>query len=267
MKVWPLRREKAHKLVDAHFEGGLSARQSARMWRHLETCDVCRKRYNAHALLEAMDAAGELHARRRLEPPALTSGRQAAPKRVWGFGIAAALGTVCLLLLWVRPNPSAFSVRGGTPPAEPGAHANLQLFRVARTQQDASAVQVHARIGDYLRHGEGLAFSYQNQDKPPYSRLMVFAVDADGQVFWFWPAWQAAHEDPHGVAISSSSGLTELGEAVFHQHRPGALTVYGLFSHAPVSVKEVEVILAETGPRGLQQNGNHLWSQELEVRP
>ena len=260
-----------HALVDRHFGGGVRARDARKMWRHLEVCEPCRMRYRAHALLEAVDDDADARARQRLAPAALHRQRgaptePASRSRIWSgvFILAAGAAMAGALLLVLRPEPRAadeFAMRGGS-----DSVPSLAIYRVQSAQDDAGVATARARASGHVLPGEGLAFSYVVPSESDYSRLMIFAVDAAGAVFWFWPAWQDGRQDPEGLSVARG-GVVELGEAVFHDYAPGPLHVYGLFSQQPYSVKAVEAVLGEVGVLGLHGPSNHVWSQTLEVQP
>lgn len=269
-----------HALVERHFAGSLAPRLHRRMWQHLESCDSCRQRYRAHVLLEALEPDAEAHARVRLAPATVrttndagTSWRSAArgnakrTRAVWlGLGAAIA-GAAGMFVAVIRPDEAAteFAARGA--PVVDAAAPSVTVYRVPSSEAGDGVPQAHARAYDHVVTGEGLAFSYHLPSGTDYPHLMLFAVDAVGHVFWYWPAWQDGQEDPRSVTITASPRSVELGEAIFHEYQPGPLQLYGLFSNHPQFAKAVEAIIAEGGPQALQGAGNHLWSQSLEVRP
>jgi hypothetical protein len=67
---------------------------------------------------------------------------------------------------------------------------------------------------------------------------MVFTVDATGQIAWLYPAYDG-HVDSSSIPIATSAH-TSMGELVEHDHAPGPLTIYALFTHRPYRVSEIE---------------------------
>jgi hypothetical protein len=261
----------AHALVDRHFAGGGAA--AARMFRHLRRCESCRARYRAHALLETLAPDGEVRARDRLAGELFggATAAAAAPgwlawlrRRFWlaGLGTALAAGAAALVLVAIRtPGESAHFGARGIPAA--GVAPALVLYRVA-------AGGPAERAGAVVKAGEALVFSYVN---PPSgaarapSHLLVFAHDDQRRVFWYWPAWQDPAANPAALPIGASAAPVELGEAIRHPLSPGPLTVVGLFSDRPITVREVEATLAARGPDGLAALGGQLWTERVEVLP
>lgn len=247
-----------HRLVDRHFAGRGTPTRDGRMFQHLRSCAPCRERYRTYATLEAMTAEGDDQARARLQRGVFPAAR----RRLWvGAGLGMAVACAAVLTLVLRPADDGFRARGGGAGTSEGAHRpTLAIFRVA-----ADGVTRTQRAGGQIRSGEPLAFSFTNPGD--YARLMVFAVDDGGRVFWFWPAWTNPADDPSSIIISPGSEPMELGESVRHPLRPGHVTIYGLFSPADHRVREVEAALARGGPAGLKALDGVLWSQTLDVTP
>ena len=95
-------------------------------------------------------------------------------------------------------------------------------------------------LGETLRVEDGLLFSYSNLGPEPFSRLMIFAVDATGRIYWYYPAFLDERDDPKGIAIEKGASRAPLHEVIAHPYREGALAIFGLFSDDPLTVSEVE---------------------------
>ena len=252
----------SHKLVDRHFGQGKPLRSVAKLWRHLESCQTCRQRYRAHALLEHLNEESPRAAQERLAPKAL----KVAPSTyrplmtLGGLGLAFA-GLALFALPRIQGPTPPFVARGG---AGSMAAASLSLYRVAaKPASDGPASK--RLIEGTLMQGDGLAFSYTNPQEPGYAFLMVFAVDANRDVSWFWPAWQEPHTNPAAKEISEG-GSFELPEAVFHDFAVGDLEIVGLFLKAPLHVKDVEAVIEEKGIAGLATPTTLVWRRTLEVK-
>jgi hypothetical protein len=256
-----------HVDVGAHFSGASSTRDDRRLFRHLKTCDACREDYRTHAMLEALEVDGAERARARMSRGLF----EPAPKRVF---VSAGLVTACACLVLVVSlgRKSEFTPRGSAVGVEAPA-PSLAIYRVPRDRGNpaAPAVSETQRAGNVVHTGESLAFTYVN---PPSinspsggaSYVMVFARDAAGHVYWFWPAWDDAASDPQSLQIPASASPVELTEAVRHQLQPGPLTIVGLFTNKPLHVHEVESAIANGLP-GLQAFPGHVWTETLEVSP
>jgi hypothetical protein len=99
------------------------------------------------------------------------------------------------------------------------------------------------RVTGTIRQDEGLAFAYRNGGPSPFGYLMIFAVGSKGRVFWFYPEWKNASENPPSIPIGSAQGAVELREWIHHDLEPGSLTLHGLFTRHPLRVSEVEAQL------------------------
>jgi len=246
VSLWP----SAHALVDAHFAGQASVLSDRRLWRHLPRCARCRDRYRARALLEALEPDGDRRARLRIERAVFVAGR---PRRAV-FGVAL-VASAALVLLVALPRDD-FRARGGAPALDAPGPA-LAIVRVP----PGGAPE---RVGSVIHAGDPLAFSYVTPPDAGASHLLVFAVDAAGRVYWFWPAWTDPTADPEALAIRASATPVELAEAVRHPLPPGAVTIHALFAHRPYHVREIEAAVAAGRLAALD---GQLVSQRLEVLP
>ena len=259
-----------HALVDRHFSGTTSAFGERRLWRHLPRCERCRERYRVQSLIESLEEAqpdrlgGERLARDRLArsvfPPS-------PPMSTWALasgGLALAVAGLAVLVLLPDRQLPEFQVRGGTGSEPSGAGAaravSLQVFRLPAA--GGGPVPVGGAIGA----GDALAFAYRNPAASGRRYLMVFASDAAGRVFWYWPAWTDPATVPAAVPIQVSEAPVELTESVRHRLAPGSLQVVGLFCDRPFTVKEVEAALTRDA-RALDPLGCDVWREPLEVKP
>lgn len=248
-----------HRQVDRHFAGAGTPARDRRMFEHLRTCARCRDRYRTYSTLEEMSGGGEDEARARLRRGIF---QQAGRRRVvlsMGVGLAAACAAVVLVV--ARPHDDdGFRARGGNAVTETG-RPSLGIYRVG-----ADGITRAQRAGSDIRSGEPLAFSFTNPPATGFTRLMVFAVDQDDRVFWFWPAWTNPADDPASIYITPGTEPTELGESVRHPLTPGRVTIYALFSTQERHVHDVEAALKrESGRDELKALGGYLWSETLDV--
>jgi hypothetical protein len=257
-----------HADLEQHFSGASSTRSDQRLFGHMKGCDTCRAQYRTLAMLEALEVDGSERARVRL-------GRglfEPAPRRAFkSAGLVLAFGCVALVFSIGRA-PSPFRARGRVPGFE-APTPSLAIYRVPRAHENPAlpALAETQRAGSIVRTGESLAFAYVN---PPALNpsgvgdccIMVFARDDAGHVFWFWPAWENAGENPQSLPVSASGSPVELTEAVRHALQPGPLTIVGLFTPKPLHVREVEAAVAN-GLAGLQAFPGHVWTETLEVSP
>ena len=82
----------------------------------------------------------------------------------------------------------------GAAPADAQRWAGIRLYRVA-------AAEAPRPIDGNVGSRDGVLVSYTNLGPQPFDYLMVFAVDADKQVRWLYPAWERASEDPTAIAV------------------------------------------------------------------
>jgi hypothetical protein len=252
-----------HGALERHFDGVSSPAADRRLFRHLAKCEGCREGYRTLSLLEELETDGVAAARERLARGLF----QPAPRRVAvGAGLVMAFACIALVFSFRRPH-DGFQTRGGAAAAESGG-PSLAIYRVPREPDNPQlpAPEDTRRAGSLMRAGESLAFAYVNPAALGDCCLMVFGRDATGRIFWFWPAWDAATDDPTSLPVAAAEQPVELGEAVRHPLQPGTLTIVGLFTPRPLHVREVEAAVAN-GLDGLQALQGHIWTETLEVSP
>jgi hypothetical protein len=231
--------------VDRHFAGTLGVTGEQQLRVHLVDCGPCRTRYGRHLRLAQLDPRA-LGFKERLRLGLGLRRRLAGLDASW-VAVAGALALGALLLLpgWPRQRaaePPGLHPRGSGLAALPLVLAlddrgtEVSAFRTSGPGAPAPAT---ARIAA----GDELAFAYRNGGG--WTRLMVFARDEHGAVFWFYPQWVDPASDPLGVDLGVDPGLHELPAAVSHDFGGHQLLLCALASRQPLSARQVERALAE----------------------
>jgi hypothetical protein len=238
--------------IEAHVRDTGSARH------HLEQLDEIRRtlgrlpdrsdKSDAAAMAELWRAVESAPVARR--SPSSRWSRGARTSAWLGAGACAALAT--LLLVRGASSPAGSGDAGSS--ARSGAEAPAEEFR----GKDAAAVPddrwVHIEVlrveadgvagplpGRGIVHaGDRLVFRYASGGPDPFGFLMVFAVDSAKEIHWYYPAYETAGTDPSSVSISGDRRRAALPDAIEHQLPAGPLTFYGVFTHAPLHVLDVE---------------------------
>jgi hypothetical protein len=256
--------ETLRALVDQHFTVGLPADREARLRAHLPTCPTCRAAYEAYQIAERLDPSA-VPARERLARSlgfgADTRGRTRLSG--WRGATLAMVGAAVLLLVVVGPLPGAGSrpvARGGR--VDGAGALEVAAFRIHGGSQSA-------RIEHTVSPDDELAFAYRNEVAKAF--LMIFALDGDGRVHWYHPAWTNPADNPKAVPITTQVGFKELPEAIRQPLRGPRLVVYSLFMDQPLDVRTVEArIAAGTAADGFVANpsaGEVLSKVEWDVQP
>jgi hypothetical protein len=242
------------KDVDAHFAGRGSPPREQAMRAHLVTCQDCRARYDRHLQLAALD-------RRSLsfeERMALGLGlRRRWP--AWTSTAVAAMAVGVVLLVARTRSESGMQSRAGQAGAlvlRLDAQTEIIGFRTGGNAPALSGRRLHA--------SEELAFAYRNGGRWP--RLMVFARDENGVVYWFHPQWTDPAADPQAVPIEQDAALRELTTAVSHRFSGQRLSICALGVREPLSVREVEVALKSAPVAALAGKGA-VACADVEVTP
>jgi hypothetical protein len=249
-------------LVDAHFTVGLRADAEARLRAHLPTCPACRSAYEAYQIAERLDPAA-VPARDRLARSlgfgADTRGRARVSR--WTGAALAMAGAAIVLLLVAGPFTGAGSkpvARGGR--VDGAGELDVAAFRIQGRGQST-------RIERTVSADDELAFAYRNERAKAF--LMIFAIDGDGRVLWYHPAWTNPADNPSAVPITTQVGFKELPEAIRHRFRGPRLVLHSLFLDQPLDVRTVEGrIAAGAGTFAANASAGEVLSKvEWEVQP
>ncbi len=231
-----------------HLAGSLSPERAAALEEHLTHCPHCKQSHD-----QIVAATGRLAADPgEFDGPEIakdvmtlirmgrTSLEPAQPKRfrpIWML-VPAAAGALALLLVlaWPHTGPDSdgFQIRGSG--EDPDRWVSVKAFR--------SGQEGYQALDDQLQSNDSLAFSYRNLSQC-YHHLMVFAVDQEGQVFWYYPAHSQQGINPASIAIDSEAKDVPLPDQVQHPLRPGSLRLFALFSAEPLRVNAVETAVAQ----------------------
>jgi hypothetical protein len=120
--------------------------------------------------------------------------------------------------------------------------------------------------GERLHPGDGIAVTARNGHRELPVYLMVFAVDARGEVHWIVPAWSDPAETPRSVRLPPGGGLPEPTGRTPEAPAPGKLRVMTLLSRAPLDVRAVETILQDRRPLA-SGDDRHLRTVEVQMSP
>ena len=268
--------------IDRYFAGLLSPAAVAAMFQRLWRCGACRSRYERHLLHERALPDGEARGQERLwraivasagiEAHAATAARPAGDFQRRSFRLATlagagALAGLMLVVVDARLKRVPDPVARGAASVEATA-PSMHLFR--------SVGEHHTEpVAETIRAGDGILFAYSNPGTD-FSYLMVFALDTEGGVHWYYPAYEEPGQNPAAPAIRTHALGVELGEEIRHPLPVGPLRMFALFLRRPLRVEEVEGLVADawrSGPRSVTaleklpiQGGEQL-SRLLDVRP
>lgn len=132
-----------------------------------------------------------------------------------------------------------FGIKGDTTTVEGReSWAGIEINRVVN---DTTVKQVTNAIAS----NDEMLIAYRNAGPHPYRYLMVFAVDAQGEVYWYYPAYLSARTDPVSIPIEPRDYIV-LEEKVRHKLPEGSLEIHSLFSDRAIRVSEVERLVAES---------------------
>jgi hypothetical protein len=243
--------------IDRYFAGSLRPAAAGEMFERLWRCSACRIRYERHLLHERTMPDGDQRGQDRLwrsivatassDVDSTRSARPAPEVRRQAFrpSMLVAAGALAGVLLLVVGGARMRTVtapvaRGATgeEPAKPSVH----FFRsVGEHQTEPVARTIHA--------DDGILIAYSNPGAE-LSYLMVFAVDVQGGVHWYYPAYEAPGQNPAAPAIRTRAQGVELGEEIRHALPVGPLRIFALFLPRPLRAEQVEEMLSAAWRQG-----------------
>jgi len=256
--------EQVRRAIVSHFapRGGIgavfglggrarAARREREMRAHLPGCAECRAFYERWLLAASVDPAvpsDQDRLARGLGLAVAPAPRNVARPLGLFVGLAAA---AAILVLVLRPGPGPdegggpgqFVARGGGMVGAP--IPELAVYRIARVGEAGAAPEP---VTDEIRATDEVAFAYRNTAGK--RRLLVFAVDEHGHVFWYHPGWSDPNESPRAVAISTIPGLHELHAAISQRYDGQRLSFHALFKDLDLTVRQVEAALAAASRAG-----------------
>jgi len=188
---------------------------------------------------------------------------QAEPRRSWSRGalaLVAALAVAAGAIVFAPRQSDEFRAKG----AAPGASDERRWAGVTAYQVDDHGVPVP--LAATLPVHAGFVFSYTNLGSRPFGYLMIFGIDAKGEVRWFHPAFEAPGTNPSSIGILPGQARRALGELVVFDLPPGTFTLHALFTRRPLRVLEVETLVAKRGQAGLDalpEASEQVWTTEV----
>jgi hypothetical protein len=222
----------ARALIARHFSGTIQPGDERALRQHLPDCAACRANYQRQLWLS------------RLDPKAPTAearlgralGLRAPRKPLFPvFVLAPTLAAAALggLFLSLRAD-TGFQARG----VALAPQATTRVYRLRPGQRPAE-------VADQIGAEDELAFSYENSSDNGY--LMIFGIDEAGRVYWYYPAWTDAAQNPSSLVLPPSPAPHELPEAVRQRLLGHQLNLCHFFSNTPWTVKDVEARIARAG--------------------
>jgi hypothetical protein len=252
---------RARDAIADHFAGAGVPDAEQEMRAHLPTCSDCHALYERHLLLASLDPAGVPLETRLARGLGIRPAR--VPRRAF-FGWLSLCGAAvaALLLMFntrgtpgesgpaprsVTPETPGLAVPSGAGVASRGAPANVAAARapeveVYRIFTGRRGSNTSEKADDFVYAGDELAFAYRNPARK--RRLLVFAVDEHGHVYWYHPGWSDAGQNPTAVPISAEPGRHELPAAVLHKFDGERIMIHALFTDRELSVRQIEAAVA-----------------------
>lgn len=254
-----LSEEQAHKLRRQIADGTLPrAHPALRLVEDLKDDPPGLADIDVVAAVEAQ-IAREAAAPRGAAPAEVRALTKTPRRLVWVSGATAALMAAASIALVVWPTTPVVDAVAIDIGADPGPDPGVREKGGAGANQDTVGISVYAthhgkapaRVRNTLsREGlDALFFSTTyvpsaEEGAPRFERLMIFAVDAAGSVYWFHPQWTNVHDVPHAIPLPVGNDV-ELPTGVKHDLPLGPLAIVALYSVADLDVHAVEQAVAQ----------------------
>lgn len=245
MKRHRIERVRAETLV-AYLEEEVTPRERMTLEKELADSPRARRQLEAlHNLRSSLSAGipelGEVDLVPALQKVRASGGAPASVRgraRSWYYALMVA-ATFALLVgggaALLQPGRPEFRVKSAD--VTEGARERWAGIRVYRVEAGGGAPE---RLADGMRSSDGLLFSYTNLGGEPFDYLMIFGVDARGEVHWFHPAYEREGTNPASIPIEKSQSNVPLPELIRHDFPPGPLAIHALFTTWPVRALDVE---------------------------
>lgn len=159
-------------------------------------------------------------------------------RRVLVAGGAVALLAAAAILVVVNP-PDEFTERSG------GASGRTAWITVFQESERSGRPEV---VRDEASVDQPFAFAYTNLSNSPYRYLAVAGRDAAGRVHWFHPPYGNASDQPRSVKVVPGRADEELGELIYVRPATGPFEICGMFTRAPIDVRELDTQLEAGAP-------------------
>lgn len=239
----------------------LDREKAALVATHLRTCQTCQTLYDelktcasylvpeaeafdtinlAPSIMEIIRKEEAVEQRPTAQPNWLSSWRHRfANERTWMIVRVTAAITLFLVsgVLYLQhantPPKGEFLARGIVS-NEPESWTSISVFR--RIGEEYQLVDSNFIAEDYL------AFSYINGADSTARFLMIFAVDKNNNVFWYYPTHDDPKRVPCSVAIESTGEVVRLPDEIRHSFSAGPLRMWALFSPEPLCVDQIEAL-------------------------
>lgn len=252
---------RSQKWIVRHFQDQLSRKQEKAMRRHLAECMECRAIYAAQMLAEGRNSMESdlRHQRfeRALFGPAITTQETTTKDNIqtqhsgapWQYFLrwtALAASTAAVFIVFVVWPYLFPTIR------EKGGSSNSANQYVSISIFGRSPAGQFRPIPKSVINGQPLAFAYLNQSPRQFDRLMIFGVDEQYEVYWFYPAWTDSRTNPTAYPIRPGPKAVELPEQVTHSFSGKWLRIWGVFTRKrDLSVKHIELAILDLKKRGI----------------
>jgi hypothetical protein len=217
-------------LVDRHFAGTIAPHDERALRGHLPGCAICRERYERYLVLARFDRSLPSAEERLARGLGLARRRPARARAMTlAFGLATACAIAVIALRTPVPDPGQMRARGGPIAA---SDPELYIYRIA------GGGPARPLLDGVVHAGDELAFGYRNRGG--WKRLLVYAVDAAGRVYWYHPGWLDAADSPIAIPIDAVDERRELPEAIAQPLPAGPVRLHAVFLDEGLDVRAVE---------------------------
>ncbi|MBW1809652.1 MAG: hypothetical protein JRJ87_15765 [Deltaproteobacteria bacterium] len=251
-----------------HLANSLPGQQAELLEQHLTSCQHCSKAHAEFAAMtrrlapdsgefddpELVDDVMTLVRLGRANPERLSPAKPV--RRAWLLaGSAACLSAALVFFLWpaaTQDESTRIRTRGGLS-SDTDRWVSLKVLRATE--------EGYQQVSRKISSDDALAFVYDNRLESQHDYLMVLGVSERGRVYWYYPAYQQAGQNPQSIRIEKSKWSVQLPDQVRHQLNPGRLRIFALFTRQALDVEMVESIIK----RDLEKQGSLAQLERLNI--
>jgi len=239
---------RARRWLSLHFQKLLSACQEEKLWAHLQSCRSCQTLYEVYLVTEGKGPNAAKARRERLaqaifgkslDRPKIHGDlnilQDIFSKPLWVGGLAS----VIIVFFLAMPLASYFHSRPGqfrekaSPAPRLSQYVSMMVIRRVEKNHYKPAKQS-------IRQDEPLIFLYSNQSALPLKYIFIFGLDELYNVYWFYPAWVDAKQNPSAYPIKQGKNI-QLPDEVIHHYQGHKLRLFALFMpDGKLTVQDIE---------------------------
>jgi hypothetical protein len=178
-----------------------------------------------------------------------------------GFGLAAAAAIALVMLIGHGSRfEGDFQMRGRAAESTLERRTGISLYAPFAQRRPL-------REGALLSAETAITATYRNLEEKRPIYLLVFCVDAAGEIHWLYPAYTERNSDPEAIKLPFSPAETALPDSVVLENPAlGKMRVFSIITPHPLHVSAIESLKGDQlNLAALQQRWTHSHVDSMSV--